>query len=136
MKVGVLATMMAFLLVGGLSLSAQAGPAPDSDSDGTIDAQDFCSTNATAPSPCGLDADNDGYGNACDGDFNNDGVVNFVDITPFQTDFQAGTDSGIGTDMNCDGVVNFVDITPFSAQFQQGTPGPSGLSCAGTVPCP
>jgi hypothetical protein len=137
MKVGVLATMTAILLVGGLSLSAQAGPAPDSDSDGTIDIADFCSALASAPSPCGFDADQDGYGNACDGDFNNDGVTDATDAGPFIADLGAGTDSGIGSDMNCDGVVDATDASPFIGQLSgSGVPGPSGLPCAGTVTCP
>lgn len=136
MKVGVLATMTAFLLVGGLSLSAQAGPALDSDTDGTYDINDICSQNASVPSSCGFDADNNGIGNACDGDFNDDGVVDAFDVAPFTADLGVGADSGIGSDMNCDGAVDAFDVSPFVAQLNQGVPGPSGLPCAGTSPCP
>lgn len=137
MKVGVLATLMAFLLVGGFALSAQAGPATDSDSDGTIDLQDFCSADPLAPAPCNLDTDSDGYGNKCDGDFNNDGVTNASDAPPIQADLVSGIDGGAGTDMNCDGVVNSSDATLFLGQLNgAGVPGPSGLPCAGTAPCP
>jgi hypothetical protein len=38
--------------------------------------------------------------------------------------------------MNCDGVVDFNDIPVFGTQIGQGFPGPSGLSCQGTPPCP
>ena len=38
--------------------------------------------------------------------------------------------------MNCDGVVNAVDSGKFLGQLSAGVPGPSGLPCAGTVPCP
>lgn len=137
MKVGVLATMTAILLVGGYSLSAQAGPATDSDSDGTLDIADFCSLDPTAPAPCSLDTDNDGYGNACDGDFSNDGVTNATDAGTMIADLGGGVDGGTGTDMNCDGVVNATDAGIFVNQLNgAGVPGPSGLSCAGTVPCP
>lgn len=136
MKVGVLASMMAFLLVGGFSLAAQAGPAPDSDSDGTVDVNDFCSENPMAPDPVGCDNDNDGYGNLCDGDFNQDGVVTISDVDPFVAALNAGVDPGDGTDMNCDGVVSISDVDPFIVKLNEGAPGPSGLACAGTVPCP
>lgn len=135
MKVGALATMMAALLIGGFSLSAQAGPVgTDIDSDGTLDQNDFCSTNPTAPTPCGLDTDNDGYGNACDGDFNNDGASDFLDVAPFAAFLGGGVSSP--ADMNCDGATDFLDVTPFAAQLGAGAPGPSGLPCAGTIPCP
>jgi hypothetical protein len=106
----------------------------DTDMDGTADFADFCTTNPTAPSPCGFDDDMDGYGNACDGDFTQDGVTDFNDVAPF------GAGLGVGgpgpTDMNCDGVTDFNDVAPFGAQLGAGSPGPSGLPCAGTVPCP
>jgi hypothetical protein len=132
MKVGVLAIMMVMLL----PFAAAAGPAVDSDSDGTVDVLDFCSADPSAPAPCGFDTDTDGYGNACDGDYNQDGVVNAGDAGPLIADLASGIDSGVGTDMNCDGVVNAGDVAPFLSQSSQGVPGPSGLPCAGTVPCP
>jgi hypothetical protein len=95
---------------------------------------DNCVLVANAP-PLDCDSDSDGYGNACDGDFNND---TFVDPTDFTTVFLpsfTGTPIG-GTDMNCD---RFVDPTDFTAyflpQFSAGVPGPSGLSCAGFPSC-
>ncbi|MGH0028894.1 MAG: hypothetical protein ACQGVC_03820 [Myxococcota bacterium] len=136
MKVGVLATMMALLMVAGFSLSAQAGPAPDMDSDGTIDAQDICSADATSPSPNACDTDMDGYGNACDADFNNDGTVGGPDFGPFVAAF--GTTGGPcfnAADLNGDGTVGGPDFGPFVNQFG-GPPGPSGLGCAGTITCP
>ena len=48
-----------------------------------------------------------------------------------------GVDSGIGTDMDCNGVVDDADFDAyFVPNFMPvGKPGPSGLACAGTVPC-
>lgn len=150
MKFG-MATMMAVLLVGGFSLSAQAGPAADGDSDGTPDVIDFCSANAAAPAPCGLDTDNDGYGNFCDGDLDNSGVVDGVDfnnpggpVDSFLECFTSGTDpNGIGCDIDCSGVIDGVDFNApggiadsFLEFFTSGLIGPSGYACAGTVPCP
>jgi hypothetical protein len=62
--------------------------------------------------------------NFCDGDFNNDGVVDFVDVPFFAVDQSLGYDSGTGTDMNGDGVVDFVDTPLFSASLTAGSPCP------------
>jgi hypothetical protein len=132
MKVGVTAIVIALLLPFG----AWAGPAADSDSDGTYDPVDVCSLDPTVPSLCPFDTNADGYGNSCDGDFDDDGVTDFNDIPLFGGDIGLGSDSGIGSDMNCDGVVDFNDIPVFGTQIGQGFPGPSGLSCQGTPPCP
>src|SRR5213593_1420756 len=76
MKVGVLATMV-FAMSIGFPIASFAGLAPDADGDGIPDVLDKCtidSRNATPPATC--DTDSDGYGNPCDGDFNQDGSVN------------------------------------------------------------
>ena len=49
----------------------------DTDSDGIPDLGDNCTTRANFFQ---VDADHDGYGNACDPDLSNDGVVNFTDL--------------------------------------------------------
>ena len=128
--------LLPFLAILALAHPVWAGPAADTDNDGVYDVLDPCLVNASAPNPCGFDTDGDGYGNACDGDFNQDGVVNGADIPLYVGDINSGTNSGIGSDMNCDGVVASADIPAFVAQLLQGFPGPSGLACAGTVPCP
>jgi hypothetical protein len=72
-------------------------------------------------------------------DFDQNGGVNAHDFSDyFIPDNRTGIDSGRGTDMNCDGRVNSTDFYDFFApQFSTtGVPGPSGRSCAGTVPCP
>lgn len=136
MKVGVLATTLAILMVGGFSLSAQAGPAGDGDSDGTFDVLDICSADPSAPSPIGCDTDGDGYGNACDGDFNNDGSVALGDFGTFGGTFgDTGAPGSLVTDLNCDGSVALGDFGIFGTQFGLGAPGPSGLSCAGEAGC-
>jgi hypothetical protein len=147
MKVGVLAITLAILLVGGPVL---AGPATDMDSDGTFDVLDVCKLDPNVPSPSGgCDTDQDGYGNVCDADLNNDGLVNGQDFnTPglnndFLECFLGGSDpTNIGCDLNCDTIINGADfnsptLPDFLEAFLAGTPpGPSGLPCAGTVPCP
>lgn len=135
MKVGVLASMIA-ILVAGLPFAAIAGPALDMDSDGTLDSADFCKLNPNAPSPVGCDTDMDGYGNACDADYNNDGGVGAPDFPTFTGAFgSSGTPGFHVADHNCDGGVGAPDFPTFTGTFG-GPPGPSGLSCAGTITCP
>lgn len=134
MKVGILATLFAGLLLVGLPLASTAGPAPDMDGDGVPDVIDNCKLVSNA-SPVDCDSDNDGYGNLCDCDFNNDNLCGGPDFGPFVADFGGPETPGSGTDMNCDGIVGGPDFGPFVAGFGN-PPGPSGLSCAGTIPCP
>jgi hypothetical protein len=122
---------------------------PDQDGDGMPDVLDSCIAIANGPvatvapgcyvAPIQVDTDGDGYGNPCDGDFDQSNTVGGEDFASpyFLDDFTAGTDSGIGTDMDCGGGVGGEDFSPlFLNQYTSGFPGPSGLSCAGTVPCP
>jgi hypothetical protein len=132
MKVGVLAIAMAILL----PLAAYAGPAPDMDSDGTVDVQDICKLNPNSPSPNGCDTDSDGYGNACDGDYDNNGTVDIFDFGTFGASFGAtGAPCFSATDMDGNGTVDIFDFGTFGGGFG-GPPGPSGLDCAGTITCP
>ena len=139
MKVGVLAILMAFLLAAGIPFGAMAGTAVDTDGDTLPDASDNCTLvpNAAVDQPLGAiasqcDTDQDGYGNACDPDVNNDGIVGIPDFTTFSNGFN-GTDPLL--DFTCDDIVGIPDFTTFSNMFN-GPPGPSGLSCAGTITCP
>lgn len=94
---------------------------PDSDADGILDSMDNCTQ---VPNPSQCDGDNDGYGNHCDADLNNDLIVNGLDVGPFRAGF--GTTSPV-TDINCDGITNGLDVGPFKAMFGMA-PGPSGLA--------
>lgn len=151
MKFGFIALTAALMM---LAAPAWAGPPEacdidptDSDSDGLCDVEDNCSAlkNNGGPKdgggfdPINCDTDGDGYGNACDGDFNNDNVTQVADFTLlFVPDLIAGVDSGIGSDMNCDGPPQVADFTQLFIPQITGTglPGPSGLSCAGSGSCP
>ena len=101
----------------------------DLDGDGVLDALDNCMqapNGPTIPDAGGniqLDSNGDGYGNLCDADLNNDGVVNGLDVGPFVAQF--GT-AGPDADFNGDGIVNGLDVGPFVNSFGQA-PGPSGL---------
>ena len=54
--------------------------ADDQDGDGIADTMDNCTL---TPNPGQRDTDRDGYGNACDADLNNDGVVDLTDFDLF-----------------------------------------------------
>ena len=93
----------------------------DADGDGVADSADNCQLIANAAQ---LDTNGDGYGNACDPDLDNNGVVNFLDASLFGGLFGAGTGDG---DFNGDGNTNFLDYSIFP-DFFGGPPGPSGVA--------
>jgi len=105
-----------------------ATPLPDQDGDGIPDVVDNCiatPNGSLIPDSGGnlqLDADRDGFGNACDADLNNDGVVNFLDLGLLKARFF--TPDPVA-DLNGDGVVNFLDLGLMKARFFQ-PPGPTG----------
>lgn len=91
---------------------------PDSDLDGIANNEDNCVNVANTNQ---RDTDNDGFGNICDTDLNNDGATNQLDATLFRAAF-GGTSAN--ADFNGDGVVNNLDNNIFRARF--GTaPGPA-----------
>ncbi|MFK8028900.1 MAG: reprolysin-like metallopeptidase [Gammaproteobacteria bacterium] len=104
-------------------VSVVAGPptGTDTDGDGILDDADNCTLEAN---PNQVDADGDGYGNVCDPDLTNDGIINFLDLAQFQPLFLS-TDPV--ADFNVDGVVNFLDFVLLTQRFL-GAPGPSGLN--------
>src|SRR5262245_59560146 len=121
-----------------VAFAASAGPAKDNDGDGVFDVVDNCSTLANAP-PFDCDTDNDGYGNNCDGDFDQNFITSSNDFAKkWVPDFKKSFDSGTGTDMDCNGVVGSNDFSKkWVPDFKAipNAPGPSGLYCAGTIPC-
>ena len=100
----------------------------DSDADGVSDTMDDC---LLVQNPSQLDTDLDGYGNACDPDFDQNGVVNAVDLARLKSVFFKHDPLA---DLNGDGVVNAVDLAILKGSFFKA-PGPSGLACAGHAPC-
>ncbi|MEO1575671.1 MAG: thrombospondin type 3 repeat-containing protein, partial [Pseudomonadota bacterium] len=93
----------------------------DSDGDGVADAADNCTL---IPNADQRDTNGDGFGNACDADLNNDGVVNVVDLGLLRSVFfSADADA----DLNGDGVVNVVDLGIMRSGFF-APPGPSGVA--------
>ena len=91
----------------------------DTDGDGLNDAVDNC---RTIVNPRQVDANADGIGNRCDGDFDDDGSVNMVDLGLLRVAFFSADPV---VDMDSDGVVSFGDL----AMFRRGYLRPPGLSC-------
>lgn len=102
----------------------------DRDRDGINDDMDNCflKPNGTVISDAGghsqRDSDEDGYGNVCDGDLDNSGMVSFEDLALFKTAFGS---SDPDADFNGDGAVSFGDLAIFKSMFFR-PPGPSGLA--------
>jgi len=129
----------AALLAIGLSAASFAGSIVDADNDGVPDDFDNCVSLpngplALDPAGCGqTDGDQDGFGNACDADLTNNNIVDLPDIS--------GVLGALGTvgpgqaeDLTCNDVIDLPDLSAVLGALG-GSPGPSGLACAGTVPC-
>jgi hypothetical protein len=91
---------------------------PDDDDDGVFDFLDNC---RLAHNPSQFDADNDGYGNACDADLNNDLIVDALDLEMLELVFLS---SDANADLNEDGIVNSLDLGLMRSMFRL-PPGPS-----------
>jgi hypothetical protein len=96
----------------------------DEDDDGLLDVVDNCTV---VFNPLQIDVDGDGFGNFCDPDFNNDGIVNIMDMAYLKATFF--TDDALA-DLNGDGVVNAEDLGILSSMFFA----PPGPSCCGVLP--
>lgn len=94
---------------------------PDEDADGVADAVDNC---LDRPNADQRDADNDRIGNACDADFNNDNVVNFLDLSQLRAQFFTD-DADPEIDLDGDGQVALSDLGILRQMFFQ-PPGPVG----------
>lgn len=96
----------------------------DGDRDGVPDSRDNCRAVANANQ---RDSDGDGYGDACDADANNDGIVNSIDLALVKSAF--GGRGPNRADLNGDGFINALDLAQVRRLF--GTrPGPSAWQAA------
>ena len=85
-----------------------------------------------------IDSDLDGYGNACDGDYDNSGFVGSGDFNLFRAAFECVLGDPCynpAIDFDSSNAVGAGDFNFFRSAFED-PPGPSGLACAGTIPCP
>ncbi len=139
---------VAGLLAVGLSMSSMAGLEPDSDGDGLVDSADNCTLVDNGPvedQPGGcydggtmvqLDGDQDGYGNPCDTDVDNDQGTSLLDVSATLAAASA-ISSDPNFDFDCDGGASLLDVSRVLADAAAiASPGPSGLACAGTITCP
>jgi hypothetical protein len=98
----------------------------DPDGDGIAQPQDNCTLVAN---PTQLDADGDGYGNLCDADLNNSGLVTTADFGLLRSVLnQTSGSSAIAAaaDLNGSGTVTTADFAILRARLNT-PPGPSGL---------
>jgi hypothetical protein len=107
----------------------------DRDGDGRLDMHDVC---AQIANPDQRDTNQDGYGNLCDTDFDDDGTTGGTDFVAFKAAF--GTSTGAPgydahIDLDGDGSIGGSDFAIFKSMIGN-PPGPSGLLCAGSIPCP
>ncbi|MDJ0869857.1 MAG: hypothetical protein QNK03_27435 [Myxococcota bacterium] len=110
--------------LGALLVAAPAG-AQDRDADGVPDGADNCLEVGNRDQ---RDTDSDGFGNACDPDYNDDGLVGIPDFNVLRGQF--GKDDGDpdfdpDVDANGDGAVGIPDFNVLRAFFGQ-PPGPAG----------
>lgn len=95
----------------------------DSDGDGVFENADNCTLIANADQ---RDTNNDGFGNICDPDLDNNGVVNFLDISAWVAFFNTAC-GNVDPDLNGDGSCNFADFQIIPDYFNL-PPGPSGVA--------
>ena len=111
----------------------------DADGDFVRGYEDNCLLHANGPNELApqRDADFDGYGDACDPDYDNDGFTTTSDFLIFLDSFEMIAPTLL-TDHSGNGATTTEDFLVFLEFFVNGNapPGPSGLACAGTVPCP
>ena len=144
MRYNLIALACAILLAAGLSLTVTAGPTePDVDGDTIVDEHDNCVNLANTNQ---LDEDQDGYGQICDADYNQDGKVDLTDFSTFQANYSPNYLAVC--DHNCDTKVDLSDYSAFQQiypPYGPPNPGPSGQTCAsvpgvgscpGNTPCP
>jgi Dockerin type I domain len=131
-----IATAVGLLALGALTAApglAVATPIVQADTGPLDGANDNC---ALLSNPDQRDTDGDGFGNACDPDLNNDGVINFLDLATLRERFFTDDPDA---DFNGDGVVNFLDLSIMSSMFF-GQPGGGRIDHGGgngiPVPAP
>ena len=113
-----------------LEVVSGLAPGLDSDADGVDDDFDNCKFVPNGPDALDagqhsqLDTDNDGYGNLCDPDLNNDGLVTVTDFLILRGRLNSQDDDA---DLNGDGLVTVTDFLILRSRLNQ-PPGPSATA--------
>jgi len=97
------------------------------DSDGVPDTNDNCILHTN---PDQRDTDGDGYGNLCDGDLNNDGNTNTLDLNLYKQAHRTSLGDAnydVDADFNGDGTINTLDLNIYKGLHRK----PPGPSCCG-----
>lgn len=103
--------------------------AGDSDKDGIADSDDNCiqvANSSSQPDAGGhsqRDSNDDGFGNLCDADLDNNGFVNAADLARMKNAFGS---HNADADLDGNGIVNSGDLARLKALFGK-PPGPSGV---------
>jgi hypothetical protein len=114
----------------GASFPGTPALAADADGDLIQDTADNCVLVANTSQ---LDADNDGNGNACDGDLDNSGLVTSADYIIMKSvlgDTSASSSTAAVADLDGSGTVNTLDLLRLRVMMGSA-PGPSGLGATG-----
>ncbi len=136
--------VVALVLFGAaVSAPTEASLPGDLDADGVLDVDDNCLVRPNGPLAgtrlCDdqEDADADGYGTPCDRDFDNDGAVSLADFF-LLWNVRGTAGESVYDFYDCDGAISHDEISLIFSSLRDGyeLPGPSGLACAGTSPCP
>jgi len=108
-----------------MTVSRPFAPVADSDGDGVPDRLDNC---REQPNPDQRDSDNDGFGDVCDGDFDQDGVVGISDVMRLERAIRTGVRFP-GADLDGDGAVDGRDLSLLQVQVGH-PPGPGHAGSA------
>jgi len=120
-RVALSATPRASPLMQDQALATVATAGTDADGDAIADTGDNCLGLANTSQ---VDSDDDGFGNACDADFDGDLLVDFADLAYMRSVFLSDDRDA---DLDGNGVVNFADLARLKALFL-AAPGPSALA--------
>lgn len=109
-------------IIVGLGSQSTGACGADTDGDGVPDASDNCTLVANADQ---RDTNGDGFGNVCDPDLDNNGIVNTFDLNLLRSVF--GTSGDLDADLDGNGIVNTFDLNILRSYFGS-PPGPSGVA--------
>jgi hypothetical protein len=137
----IIALSSAALLTLALALVSTAGPTclGDADSDGVCDVEAGGDNCLGLANPAQRDDDEDGYGNVCDPDTNQDCLVGSADLAGVFANFAGSapwSPKNVGAfDVDENNVTGASDLARVFSNFASA-PGPSGKSCADCTATP